>query len=194
MITYILVPLPARAYIQGSLLQERLPSLHPVPVSLPVAYSESERSMHPGLEDFRRFFGVQGKFDNETLKKVTAAYYGMISYLDENIGKLMATLDKTGLSQNTRVIYSSDHGESMGQKGMFSKCIMYEESVGIPMILSGPDLPKGQEIDTPTQLMDIFPTILEATGVTQKDEDILMIQTRPMVDPSFLMLLLLARL
>ena len=39
------------------------------------------------------------------------------------------------------------------------------------MILSGPDLPKGQEIDTPTQLMDIFPTILEATGVTQKDED-----------------------
>ena len=95
----------------------------------------------------------------------------MISYLDENIGKLMAALDKTGLSQNTRVIYSSDHGESMGQKGMFSKCNMYEESVGIPMILSGPDLPKGQEIDTPTQLMDIFPTILEATGVTQKDED-----------------------
>ena len=39
------------------------------------------------------------------------------------------------------------------------------------MILSGPDLPKGQEIDTPTQLMDVFPTILEATGVTQKDED-----------------------
>ena len=140
-------------------------------IPLPVAYSESERSMHPGLEDFRRFFGVQGKFDNETLKKVTAAYYGMISYLDENIGKLMATLDKTGLSENTRVIYSSDHGESMGQKGMFSKCNMYEESVGIPMIMSGPDLPKGQEIDTPTQLMDIFPTILEATGVTQKDED-----------------------
>ena len=40
--------------------------------------------MHPGLEDFRRFFGVQGKFDNET-QKVTAAYYGMISYLDENM-------------------------------------------------------------------------------------------------------------
>ena len=59
----------------------------------------------------------------------------------------------------------------MGHKGMFSKCNMYGESLGIPMILSGPDLPKGQEIDTPTQLMDIFPTILEATGVTQKDED-----------------------
>ena len=95
----------------------------------------------------------------------------MISYLDDNIGKLLDTLEKTGLSGNTRVIYSSDHGESMGQKGMFSKCNMYEESAGIPMIISGPDLPQGQEVDTPTQLMDIFPTILEATGVNAKDED-----------------------
>ena len=140
-------------------------------IPLPLAYNEAKRSMHPGLEDFRRFFGVQGSFEDDTLKKVTAAYYGMISYLDENIGHLLNTLEKTGLSGNTRVIYSSDHGESMGQKGMFSKCNMYEESVGIPMIISGPDLPKGQEIDTPTQLMDIFPTILEATGVDSKDED-----------------------
>jgi len=151
---------------------ERFFNLYPAEeIPLPIAYSETERSMHQGLEDFRRFFGVQGTFENDVLKKVTSAYYGMISYLDENIGKLLGTLEKTGLSGNTRVIYSSDHGESMGQKGMFSKCNMYEESVGIPMIISGPDLPQGQEVNTPTQLMDIFPTILEATGVTAKDED-----------------------
>ena len=154
------------------IVPERFFNLYPAEeILLPHAYSETERSMHPGLEDFRRFFGVQGYFEDDVLKKVTSAYYGMISYLDDNIGKLLDTLEKTGLSGNTRVIYSSDHGESMGQKGMFSKCNMYEESAGIPMIISGPDLPQGQEVDTPTQLMDIFPTILEATGVTAKDED-----------------------
>ena len=140
-------------------------------IPLPLAYIEKVRSMHQGLEDFRRFFGVQGSFDEPTLKKVTAAYYGMISYLDENIGKLLKTLEDTGLSKKTRVIYSSDHGESMGQKGLFSKCNMYEESVEIPMILSGPDIPSGNEIAKPVQLLDIFPTILDATGVAAKDED-----------------------
>ncbi len=138
---------------------------------LPIAYSETERSMHPGLEDFRKFFGVQEIFDDFTLKKVTAAYYGMISYLDYNIGKLIDTLNKTGLIENTYIIYTSDHGESMGHKGMFSKCNMYEESVGIPMILFGNDLPKGKKVNTSTQLIDIFPTILDATGVQKLDED-----------------------
>jgi len=151
---------------------ERFYNLYPAEdIPLPLSYSESERSMHQGLEDFRKFFGIQGTFNHQTLKKVTAAYYGMISFLDENIGKLLTTLEKTGLNKNTCVIYSSDHGESMGHKGMFSKCNMYEESVGIPMIISGPGLPKGLEVHTLTQLIDIFPTILEATGVRKIDED-----------------------
>lgn len=140
-------------------------------IHLPLAYRLEERPMHSGLEDYRHFFGVQGTFDEATLRKVTAAYYGMISYLDDNIGKLLTALEASGLAQNTTVLYASDHGESMGEKGMFSKCNMYEESVGIPMILAGPGLPFGKEVDTPVQLLDVFPTILETTGVSPKDED-----------------------
>ena len=140
-------------------------------IDLPVAYGLDERPMHPGLEDYRYFFGVKDEFDEETLRRVTAAYYGMISYLDDNIGRLMATLRECGLAGSTRIVYTADHGESMGQKGMFSKCNMYEESVGIPMIMAGPGVPEGQVVDTPTQLLDLFPTVLEATGVRPTDED-----------------------
>jgi choline-sulfatase len=136
-----------------------------------VAYGNDERPHHPGLEDYRHFFGVKSEFDEATLRRVTAAYYGMISYLDDNIGKLLAALERNGLTDNTRILYTSDHGESLGQKGMFSKCNMFEESTGVPMILAGADVPKGQTIATPTQLLDVFPTILQATGTVPTEAD-----------------------
>ena len=95
----------------------------------------------------------------------------MVSYLDDNIGKLIAALDETGLAAKTRVLYTSDHGESMGQKGMMSKCNMYDESVGVPVIMAGAGVPRGHAVDTPVQLLDVFPTILEATGTEPTDED-----------------------
>ena len=113
-------------------------SLYPLEdIDLPVAYGLDERPRHPGLEDYRAFFDIEGEFDETTLRRVIAAYYGMVSYLDDNIGKLVAALEETGLAAKTRILYTSDHGESMGQKGMMSKCNMYDESVGVPMILAG---------------------------------------------------------
>ena len=141
-------------------------------IDMPVNYGLDERPMHPGLEDYRQFFGVQDTFDEETLRRVIASYYGMVTYLDDNLGKIVNALDACGLAANTRIVYTSDHGESMGQKGMFSKCNMFEESVGIPMIMSGPGVPSGQQVDAPTQLVDLFPTVLESTGVTPAEEDL----------------------
>ena len=73
------------------LAPEAFYSLYPLEdIDLPVAYGLDERPMHPGLEDYRGFFDIEGEFDETTLRKVTAAYYGMVSYLDDNIGKLIA--------------------------------------------------------------------------------------------------------
>ena len=147
-------------------------SLYPLEdIDLPVAYGLGERPRHPGLEDYRAFFDIEGEFDETTLRRVIAAYYGMVSYLDDNIGKLVAALEETGLAAKTRILYTSDHGESMGQKGMMSKCNMYDESVGVPMILAGAGVPRANVVDTPAQLLDAFPTILEATGTEPTDED-----------------------
>ncbi len=140
-------------------------------IDLPQAYGLGERPTHPGLEDYRQFFGIKDEFDEATLRRVIAAYYGMVSYLDDNVGKLLAALDETGLAASTRVLYTSDHGESLGEKGMMSKCNMYDESVGVPMIMAGADLPRGAVVDTPAQLLDVFPTVLDATGTAPTDED-----------------------
>ncbi len=146
----------------------------PESVPWPTDYDRQNWHDHPAYDDFRHFFGTEEPFDEATTRKVVAAYFGMISYLDDNIGKILAALDGNGYTDKTRVLYASDHGESMGAKGLFSKCNMTEESTGIPMILSGPDVPVGKVIETPVQLLDVFPTLLQSAGVkpTAADDDL----------------------
>ena len=137
----------------------------------PVAHGLEQRPMHPSYEDLRRFFGVQGEFDEATVRKLLAAYYGLVSYLDSNIGKILAALEENGLKDSTRILYSSDHGESLGQKGLYSKCNLLEESAGVPMILAGQDVPAGKVVETPVSLVDCFPTILAAAGLAPDSRD-----------------------
>ena len=143
----------------------------PDEIELPLAHSVDGRPSHPGLDDFRYFGAVQEGFSDSELHQVTAAYYGLVSYLDDNIGQLLAALEASGLAASTRILYSSDHGESMGHKGMFGKQNMFEASVGVPMILAGADAPQAMKVDTPVQLIDVFPTVLDATGTPLTDED-----------------------
>src|SRR5258706_368920 len=89
---------------------------------------------------------------------------GLISFLDDNIGKILATLEATGLAANTRVIYSSDHGDNLGARGLWGKSTMYEESAGIPLILAGPEVPRDNVCDVPVTLADAFPTLIEGAG------------------------------
>jgi choline-sulfatase len=138
---------------------------------MPMAYSLEERPHHPVLEDLRRFFGVDEPIDAAIMQRVQAAYFGMTTYLDENIGQILSALAESGEADNTRILYTSDHGESMGQKGMFSKCNFYDESVGIPMIIAGPEVPVGRIVDMPTSLVDCFPTVLDAVGIPLAAED-----------------------
>lgn len=94
------------------------------------------------------------------------SYYGAISYLDRNIGKVLSTLEETGLRDNTIVIYTSDHGENLGARRMWGKCNMYEEASNIPMIISGPGIPVGQINETAVTLIDIAPTMLDAMDLS----------------------------
>ena len=137
----------------------------------PEAYGLDERPNHPAYNDFRRFFGIEHEFDEATVRKVRAAYYAMTSFLDHNIGLVLGALEDNGLTDNTRILYSSDHGESLGEKGLFSKCNMLEESVGVPMILAGPDIPQGKVVDIPVSLVDCHPTIIQAAGAAPHADD-----------------------
>jgi arylsulfatase A-like enzyme len=90
-------------------------------------------------------------------------YYAVITALDFHIGRLLATLDELGLSRNTLVIYSADHGLALGSHGLMGKQNLYEDGMRVPLIFSGPGVARGSS-DTLVYLLDIFPTVCDFVG------------------------------
>jgi choline-sulfatase len=72
---------------------------------------------------------------------------------------------------DTRVIYSSDHGESVGAHGLLGKSHLYEPAIGVPLIMAGPDLPQGKVVDEPVSHVDLYPTIVEGAGLRPGDRE-----------------------
>ena len=97
----------------------------------------------------------------EAVKNDIAAYYGMISELDEQIGRIVSTLKKEGLLENTLIIFAGDNGLAMGQHGLLGKQNLYEHSIRVPMIFSGPGIPKNVKNNSFVYLSDITPTIYD---------------------------------
>lgn len=103
--------------------------------------------------------------DFEIHKRALAAYYGCIEWIDDAIGRIVDTLEYLGLSDNTIIIYSSDHGEMAGEKGAWQKTLFFDASAKVPLIISYPKkFLSGRTVEDITGLIDIFPTICEAIG------------------------------
>ena len=134
-------------------------------IQLPLQNLPHERPAHPALKNFRECLQYEEAFTEEEIRRVTAAYYGTCTHLDNQIGVVLQALEETGLTNNTRVIYTSDHGESMGRRGQWGKFSMYEESAAVPLIVAGPGLAPGGVCEDLVSLVDCYPTILEAVGV-----------------------------
>lgn len=140
-------------------------------VPFPSNYEMEKRPMHPVVEYCRRSNCLDCEFDRQSVLNVVRAYYANVSFLDHQVGKVLDALEKTGLLDSTRVIYTSDHGDSVGENGLFFKSNMYEGSVGIPLILAGDGVPIGKVSATPVSLLDIYPTVLECVGAEKQKED-----------------------
>jgi choline-sulfatase len=130
----------------------------------PKLYERHERPEHPYLVEYRRSFNYDDYFDDDTVRRATAGYYGLCSFLDENIGKLLRALEDAGLAGETRVLYTSDHGDNLGARGCWGKSTLYEEAAGVPLIIAGPDIPRGVVVDVPTSHVDCYPFIMQAVG------------------------------
>ncbi|MEQ8319262.1 MAG: choline-sulfatase [Rhodospirillales bacterium] len=89
------------------------------------------------------------------------AYYAMISYVDDQVGKLLHALEDTGYTENTVVFFTADHGDMMGERGMWYKFNPYEWSVRVPLIISAPGALKGHTEDRGVSLVDLLPTFLD---------------------------------
>ena len=106
----------------------------------------------------------------EVISDQLCEYYGLITHLDEQVGRILAALEKSGQAENTVVIYTADHGLAMGSHGLLGKQSLYEHSMRSPLIVAGPGIPAGRSTEAFTYLFDLFPTICALAGVTPPEK------------------------
>ncbi|MFC1713065.1 sulfatase-like hydrolase/transferase [Candidatus Poribacteria bacterium] len=128
---------------------------------LPDGYHDS---LHPFMRKWREHRMVD-ELTHEQARVARAAYYGLVTLMDELIGDILSTLAKTHFGEDTLIIYTSDHGEMAGEHGMWWKSSFYDGSVGVPLILSWPEhMAEGRTVTKVASLLDIGPTLVELAG------------------------------
>lgn len=141
-------------------------------IPMPEMYAHGERPRHPYLDYMERSRPTDSGFTGpDMVKRALAAYFGSVSFLDHNVGRVLGALEAAGVADSTRVLYGSDHGENLGARGLWGKWTLFEESAGIPLILAGPDVPENRVAKEPVSLVDVFPTVLECAGVAPAPAD-----------------------
>ena len=128
---------------------------------LPERYLES---LHPAVKLWREHRGVDGLTD-EQVKIARAAYYGLVTVMDELIGQILTTLEGTRFAENTVVVYTTDHGEMAGEHRMWWKSSFYEGSAGVPLLFRWPGhFAEGRASEAVCSLLDIGPTLVDLAG------------------------------
>jgi arylsulfatase A-like enzyme len=94
-----------------------------------------------------------------------AEYYGMITHLDEQVGRILAALKQSGQADNTLIIYAADNGLALGSHGLLGKQSVFEHSMRVPLIVAGPGIPKGKSTQAFSYLLDVFPTLCDVLGI-----------------------------
>lgn len=99
------------------------------------------------------------------VKQHIADYYGMISHIDYNIGRLIDALEKSGELENTIIVFTGDNGLAIGRHGLMGKQNVYEHSIRVPLVMSGPGIQKGNITNNYVYLLDIYPTLCDVVGI-----------------------------
>lgn len=111
---------------------------------------------------------------DETVRAARLAYRAAVSYVDERIGEVLAALDATGLRRDTVVIVTADHGEMLGERGLWYKMTFFEPSARVPLIVHAPARFAARRVSRPVSLVDLLPTVVElATGAMFAPDDAL---------------------
>lgn len=121
---------------------------------------------HPWVEAHVRHTDHDAALGTDARRRLAmACYRALVSFLDEQVGVVLDALEASGLAHTTRVVFSSDHGDNQGARGLWNKCMLYRESVHVPMIVAGPGVPRAAVRRTLVSLVDLAPTFLEGAGL-----------------------------
>lgn len=120
------------------------------------------------MKSIREKYGTDRATD-EIWKEIKATYYGMISRLDDQFGRVLQRVDELGIWKDTVTMFFTDHGEYLGDHGLIEKWPsgLSETLVHEPLIIGGAGLPEGKKIDSMTEMVDLVPTLLEISGIEE---------------------------
>ena len=131
------------------------PTVPPLPLERHDAHS---RRLLAGID------ALDAEIGEEQVRTARHAYFANVAYVDHWIGRLVATLEAAGLAEDTLVIVTSDHGDMLGERGLWYKMNFFEWSGRVPLIMAGPGLPEGRTVSNNVSLVDIMPTLIEAAS------------------------------
>jgi choline-sulfatase len=104
------------------------------------------------------------EISDELVRAARHGYYALVSYVDDKVGQLLAALDATGLRDDTIVVFASDHGELLGERGLWYKMSFFEPSARVPLLVHAPDRFEPRRVSRSVSLVDLLPTFAELAG------------------------------
>lgn len=138
-------------------------------------YQEAEMPVHPPVDQnppevpeaaLGSYKKEQDKLTDELRRKAVHAYYASISFMDMQVGRVVAALDRLGLAENTVIVFTSDHGYHMGEHGLWQKMSLFEGSARVPLLIVAPGTAApGSVVKTPVSHLDLYPTLTQLAGV-----------------------------
>jgi arylsulfatase A-like enzyme len=143
---------------------------HQVPEKYRQLYDPERLELPPNVPETPDFSQAPlGRMDSESgMRRTIADYYAAITALDEQLGRILSTIDELNIAENTIVVFTSDHGDMLFSQGSFKKQQPYEESINIPLITRwNGKIPKGIVSDTLFSTVDFLPTLLSAMNIEQ---------------------------
>lgn len=140
----------------------------PNDMPLPTLRQRDGYARHPWVDTQELFTPTDAEFgsDDDKRRRAISAYYALCTMVDDHVGAICDVLDSTGLAATTNMIYTSDHGEALGQRDHWGKSNLYNECTQVPLVVAGPDMPRGKTCSTLVNLIDLAPTFLAAFGLS----------------------------
>lgn len=134
------------------------------PAEIPLSDLRTEKGyeLHPWMQRRQAFWNHDALLSGDDERRLAmASYFALCSFVDARIGSILRALEATGQMEDTIILYTSDHGESLGMRNTWGKSTLYGESTRVPLIMAGPGIARGARCATPVSLIDIAPTLAE---------------------------------
>jgi choline-sulfatase len=138
----------------------------PAPVVPPLPLDRHDPHSRRVLE----MCGAEPAPDPELVARARHAYAAAVAYVDDKVGELLAALEGTGLAEDTIVVFGSDHGDMLGERGLWYKMTFFEDSARVPLLVHAPGRYAPRRVDTAVSLLDLLPTFCELGGAEPPEE------------------------